>query len=364
MTGLEKISLLPTGIGSMPHQNATDAVDFLAQSVNQFFVWPQLPKISRSEDMTAQYSEGLPGLIYDAENDRYYIDSAKDEFYVALEEFMIDYETIVEQEDMQPLTKYAISPRCASALPYWLEKVKEINPIALKGQVTGPFTYATSIIDQQKKCAFYDETLKETIEKFLALKALWQLQEFKKVAPDALYVISLDEPTISQYGSSAFMTVQKKDIVDSLNAVADVIHKFGGISFTHCCGNTDWSLVTSSHVQILNFDAYNFADSILLYPADIKKFLERNGMLAWGLIPTLDPDQVKEASADNVIEIFEKTIAGLVEKGLDESKIIKQSIITPSCGTGSLDVDLAEGAITLTKQVSNILRSKYSIQCL
>lgn len=359
MKTIQKLTLLSTGIGSLPHKDFSEALELLAKSFKEIFVWPQLPAISRSEDMFMQFSKALPGLLYDEEEDRYYVNTNSEEYFNDLEEFMIDYESIIEEGNLEALDKYGLSPEYSCAFEPWLKMAEKLQPPFLKGQITGPFTYSTTLTDHNKKCAYYDETLKETLEKFLILKALWQIEQFKKVCPDSGYIISLDEPTISQYGSSAFLTVQKNDIVESLNTVADMIHKNGAISFTHCCGKTDWSIITSSRVQIMNFDAYNFSDSILLYPEDIKNYIDRGGVLAWGLVPTLDPDQVEVANLNAVVDIFDKTVSQLVKKGLDQEKIIRQSIITPACGTGILSVELAEKAIMLSSDVARSLRSKY-----
>lgn len=356
MKSIQNLALLPTGIGSLPHEDTEKAIDFLCTHFKDIIVWPQLPKASHLEGMFLQYCEGFPGLIYDKDDDRFYVDTESDTFFEELEVLMLDYEEIIEEGNLDLLQKYEISSDRSSAFRPWLEKVKNDKPVAVKGQITGPFTFATTLADQNKKCAFYDDTLRETVEKFLTLKALWQLEEYKKVFSECQYIMSIDEPTISQYGSSAFLTVTKEDLISTMNNVADVIHKFGGISFTHCCGKTDWSIVTSSNVQILNFDAYNFADSILLYPEDIKQFINRDGILAWGLVPTLDTNQVIEANKDNVIQILDKTIDGLVEKGLDKDELISHSMVTPSCGTGSLSVELAEKALALIVEISDELK--------
>jgi methionine synthase II (cobalamin-independent) len=350
---------MSTAIGSLPHKDARKALKLIEEAFKNISVWPQLPAKSRLEDMTAQYIQGLPGCQQDQESGRYYIDTTRDEFYLEVEEFIQDYETIITEKDLSQIDKYAITSEHASALGLWLDIVQKTKPEALKGQITGPFTYATSIVDQENRCAFYDDSLREIIEKFLALKALWQIEQFKKVCPDAIYIMSLDEPTISQYGSTAFMTVQKNDIISSFNFIAEVIHNAGSISFIHCCGNTDWSVVTSSDIKFLNFDAYNFADSIALYPENIAEFIEKGNFIAWGLVPTLDPEQVKEMTKEKAIDIFEKTIDKLACKGVNKEKLIRQSIITPACGTGSLSEELAEFSLRLTSDVAAILRSKY-----
>ncbi len=90
-------------------------------------------------------------------------------------------------------------------IPYFLKRLKETKPKYVKGQVTGPFTFGTSLVDREKKCVFYDETLKEICIKGLTLKALWLMKKFKEASPDSTPIIFMDEPTISQYGTSALL---------------------------------------------------------------------------------------------------------------------------------------------------------------
>lgn len=360
MKTLNKLSFLATGIGSMPHSSINDALDITFKGFADMPVWPQLPALSKFEDMTLQYSSDLPGLVFDEEENRYFVDSSSEDFYEKLESFLLDYEEIVENKNLESLSKYNISETYSRSIRPWLERVAKMQPIALKGQIIGPFTYCNTLTDVDKKNVYYDETLKEMVEKFLTIKALWQLEQFKKVCPNSTYIISIDEPSVSQYGSSAFLTVEKDDIITSINNVSDVITSFGALTSVHCCGKTDWSIITSSNVNILSFDAYNFSDSIALYPQDIKNFLDRDGIIAWGLVPTVDPSQIESVTIDQLLKIFEKTKSLLVEKGVSESKIIVQSIITPSCGTGSLSTDLSEKSIYITGELSKILRSKYS----
>ena len=66
-------------------------------------------------------------------------------------------------------------------LPLFFERIKESKPVAIKGQITGPFTYGTSLVDREKRCAYYDDTLKEIMIKGLTLKALWQVKMFKEI---------------------------------------------------------------------------------------------------------------------------------------------------------------------------------------
>jgi methionine synthase II (cobalamin-independent) len=355
----EKLSLHATAIGSLPHDNPGNALDLIFDKLPDFPIWPQLSKVSPQEDMIIQYTENIPGIVYDKADNRWYFDVEKEDFYEKLEELFLDYESIVTEGNLESLDKYAISKDFSSTIPLYLKKIVQTKPLALKGQITGPFTWGTSLVDRDKKCAFYDETLREVIVKGLTLKALWQIVQFKKHSPQSIPVIFLDEPTMSQFGTSAFITVSKEDIIGCISEISSVLRRFGAIVGIHCCGKTDWSLVMDCNIDIINFDAFFFAENLSLYSADVEKFLKKGGFIAWGIVPTLDIDSLKTSSAESLAEKFEYAKNLLVKKGIDEELIIKSSIITPTCGAGGLNLQLASLAIDYLQQIEKILKDKY-----
>ena len=352
------MSFLATAVGSLPHDNPENALDLIFKNLPEFPVWPQLSHVNPKEDMIIQYTQEIPGIVYDKDENCWYMDQNSDEFYEKLEEFYIDYENIVNEKQFDLLDKYGISGEFSSAFPVFLDKLKNNTSIAVKGQITGPFTYGTSILDREKRCAFYDETSRDILIKGLTLKGLWQIKKFREAAPNSIPVIFMDEPSISQYGSSAFITISKEDITGSISEIASILKENGAVVGVHCCGKTDWSLVTESNVDILNFDALNFAQSLGLYSREIEAFLNKGGYIAWGVVPTLDEEALKTATLDGLIEQFNIAKSFLINKGINEDLINKSSIITPTCGAGSLSVELATKALELTSGISKILRRK------
>lgn len=360
-TGLkEKISLTATAVGSLPHKNPQEAIDFIFKYIPDMPDWPQLSQVSAKEDMLNQYGENIPGIEFDENDQKWYLDAENTDFYEKLEEFFMDYESIIGENNFDLLEKYAISKENSSVIRLFFDKLKETRPKFAKGQVIGPFTWGTSLVDRQKKCSFYDETLRDVIIKGLTLKALWQVNEIKKATPETTPVIFLDEPTMSQFGTSAFITVSKEDIINSINEIADILKSNGAIVGMHCCGKTDWSNVMECNLDVINFDSFFFGDTLSLYSEQLKAFLEKGGMVAWGVIPTLDEPSLEKATVENLIKKFEHAKELLVQKGIDEEQIINQSIITPSCGAGYLPLNMAEKAFKLMAEVSLELQKKYS----
>ena len=80
--------------------------------------------------------------------------------------------------------------------------------------------------------------------------------------------------------------MQREDVVALLKEVIDAVHADSGLAGIHCCGNTEWSILIDAGVDIVNFDAFEFGETIAMYGKAVKEHLQRGGMLAWGVVPT------------------------------------------------------------------------------
>ena len=358
---MSKLSLAATAIGSLPHNNAKEATELIWREFKDVPFWPQLSQVSPLEDMIIQYSQNIPGMSVNLEEQTFVFNANSDEFFEQLEEFYLDYDEIVEQGNLEKLDKYGITQPYSSSIDLFCTELKDKKYDFAKGHITGPFTWGTSISDTEGKCIFYDETYRDIEIKALTLKALWQIKKFKEVNPNVTPIIFMDEPTMSQFGTSAFITIQENDIVDSLKQVASILQKNGALVGVHCCGKTDWNIVLKSGIDIMNFDTYSFAKSITVYSDTINDFIKNGGYVAWGIVPTLDQDALIASTKESLLERLENCIDMLSEKGIDKNLLLKSSIITPSCGAGCLTIELAQKAMTLVNEISKELKSKYEV---
>jgi methionine synthase II (cobalamin-independent) len=174
-------------------------------------------------------------------------------------------------------------------------------------------------------------------------------KRFNELFPGTPTIIFFDEPSLSSFGS-AFSGLNREDVIHSLNECFDAVKGFKGI---HCCGNTDWSVLLSTNVDILSFDAYGYLGTLSLYPKELKTFLERGGLLAWGIVPT--SEAILKEDAESLFNRFKEEVKILSKKGIDPA-LLQRAILTPSCGTASLPIHLAERACELTAEVSKRLR--------
>ena len=340
-------------IGSLPYNNPQDAIKVVEKYFSSIPFWPQLAKVSKNEDMTFQFLEGMPSFFI---SEDFKFNTEDEKFYKDLEQFFLDYEEIIENNNEDLLEKYSITEDFSSTFKPFLELAK--NATLAKGQVVGPFTLATTLTDKGGRCAIYDDTLKEIIVKTLTLKALWQINQIKKVG--ATPIIFIDEPSISQLGTSAYLTISQDDVVEMLKEISDAIKSHGALSAIHCCGKCDWSAPIKTGINIISLDAFAYAQNLSIFHKDVEKFLKNGGKIAWGVVPTLDKEALENANLETVIDKFDKSVNYLTKKGINEKLIIENSYVTPSCGAGSLSIELAEKAMQLTKELSENLKARYN----
>lgn len=357
MNQLSNLKLQALAIGSLPHNTVESAMEVVKKDFSEIPFYPQLSNINRNEDMTIQFLEGLPSFL--PSNESFEIDTESEKFFEDLESFFTDYEEIIADTDTEILEKYAISKEFSSTFPEFEKIIKNTKPQYAKAQIIGPFTLAAMLTDQNGINAIFDETLREIVVKLLTLKVLWQIKHIKQANPTTIPIIFMDEPTLSQLGTSAYLTISEKDVVDMLAEISEIIHQNGGISAIHCCGKCDWTILIKAKVDIINFDAFAFSEHLGLFAQAIDKFLQDGGKLAWGLVPTLDVEALKNITLADLIKDFGQGIKYLTNKGIDEKLIIDNSLITSSCGAGSLSVELAQKAMDLVFELSNELRKRF-----
>jgi methionine synthase II (cobalamin-independent) len=335
---------LPTIIGSMPHTAPQEACALISRFLKDIPAWPQLPKRSFREQMCAQYSEGFPGVAI--EGGRIYVDRSKD-IQKPLEEL---YTAYLENK----IDKYPISPDYAAGLNVFLSQ-PGLSPLAVKGQITGPLTWGLTVNDENGQAIIHDEILGDAVPRFLRLKAAWQEKELGKISRNTITFV--DEPYMAAYGSStsagAFSSPEK--IVNLLN---EVFAGISGLKGIHCCGNTDWSVLLKTNLDILSFDAYNYAQSLSLYPAEVKKFLDKGGAVAWGIIPNNEDSLAKESVA-SLQDRFEEAMAPFTRNGVRFKELVAQSLLTPSCGLALLSEEAAARVLELLTELSQNIRKRY-----
>jgi methionine synthase II (cobalamin-independent) len=350
---------LATTIGSLPHTDPVRGTALMFASVPEIPTWVQFPKRAFHENMMIQFTERMPGLV--EENERVYFDTAAPDLTERLTDFYARYLAATEGGDATALDTFGLSPEYAAGFGEFVAQLpKQPRPVALKGQVTGPFTLGTNLSDQNRRCAYYDETLRDMIVKTVALRSLWQIARLKPFC--SLVLIFLDEPSLLGFGSQTFITVSREDVIRDINEAVTAIHTQGALAGVHCEANTDWSLLMETDLDILDFDAYDHMQAITLYPAELRTFLARGGSLGWGIVPTLDREAAARETLPSLLARLDEGMERLMQKGIERELLLRRALITPSCGMGGvLTEPLAERVLGLLRQLSLTLREQHGL---
>ncbi len=351
---------LATTIGSLPHTDVASGTALMFKSTPEIASWVQFPKRNRYENMMMQFTEGMPALVQDG--DRTYFSTSINDFPEQLTSFYERYLAVIEDENSDALENFRLSRQYAVGFSEFVARLpKQITlgrTIMLKGQVTGPFTLGTNLLDQNGRCSYYDDHLRDVIVKTIVLKALWQVARLSEFGLPVM--IFLDEPSLLGFGKQTFITISREDVIKDINEVVEAIHSHGGLAGIHCREDSVWSWLMETDLDILDFDAYAHMQGITLYPTELGKFFDRGGCLGWGVVPTLDREAAAAETIPSLIDRFEEGVHLLVSKGFDRDQLLQRALITPSCGAGGvLTVPLAERVLELLCGLSIALRKRY-----
>ena len=335
---LPNFGFTATGIGSVPFLEVETTCKEIIGLFPHMPYWPQFVKRSYLEDMSVQYSEGLPLLEVNEEKRALSVSHTGERE----SELVAFYERFFSGD----IESFAISEAYAPglyALVAFLDESNSDQESYVKGQTVGPITFTSGILGLDGKPIIHDPELSEAMVRGLAIKALWQVRMLEKSGRRP--VIFLDEPSLSGFGS-AFSSIQRHDVVDMLQMMISYLKDHSDcLVGIHCCGNTDWSMIMSAGPDIINFDAFEFMDHFLLYPDEIAGFFRGGGAIAWGIVPTSG-----FTGNESVTDLLRKVSEGskkLQKTGISPEAIIRGSIFTPSCGMGSMTPTHARSAMNL-----------------
>ncbi|MDY6934999.1 MAG: hypothetical protein SVZ03_12365 [Spirochaetota bacterium] len=333
-------NLLTTAMAVMPHRDIEQALE-LALIMDIPF-WPQLPHLSYYEDMYVQASEHFPGIM---------IDIQKRSICFSMDKFIEEYEETFAHYDE---TEYFdISKEYSSVYHRFLELDLSDRP-AIRGQLEGPISFGFNVLDQDNRPILYDDTIRPIMLEIMSKRINAQLNRLKKKNANAFMYI--DEPGL-QFIFNAMSGYNDIKAHDDIEAFLCSIERPRGI---HLCGNPDWDFLLRLDLDILSLDVYTNSEVFVQYAPSIKRFLDRGGIISWGIVPTNIEPFEREG-----IDSLEKKITdiwnNLDQVGIDRQFLISKSLLSPAtcCLINPDGEKTVEKAFSLVKQLSLQLRDKY-----
>ena len=335
-------NLLTTAMAVMPHRNVDRALA-LALSMDVPF-WPQLPVFSYYEDMYVQASEHFPGIVLDMEKRtlRFSIDKFMNEFEEAIAHF--------------PEPEYFEISDTYSAVYSRFLKLDLSDRPAIRGQLEGPISFGFNVVDQDDRPILFDDTIRPFLLEFMAKRANVQLNRLKKRNPNAFMYI--DEPGL-QFVFSGMAGYGDRAAHADMELFFSMIERPRGV---HLCGNPDWDFLLGMDIDILSLDVHTNAEVFGCYQASIRKFLERGGVLVWGIVPTnVEPfEQENIGSLKHRLEHLWKIIE---KSGIDLELLLSRSMLSPAtcCLINPDGEKTVEKAFGMVRKLSSELRAKYGL---
>ena len=335
-------NLLTTAMAVMPQTDVQEALA-LALSLDIPF-WPQLPNLNYHEDMYVQAAEHFPGILLDM--DKRTLRFSMDKFISEFEEVMAHFE---EPELFDISADYSV-------VYHEFLSLDLSDRYAIRGQLEGPVSFGFNILDQDDRPILFDDTIRPFMFEFLAKRINVQLEKLQKRNPNAFMFV--DEPGL-QFIFSAMSGYDDNKAKQDLDNFFAMVEKPRGI---HLCGNPDWDFLLNLDLDILSLDIYTNADIFASCTGSIKKFLDRGGVLVWGIVPTGYEAYEKESMGFLAMKL-EGIWKHLSRKGVDLERLVAQSLLSPAtCCLVNPDKGKTVGnAFAMVNELSTMLREKYIV---
>ena len=335
-------NLLTTAMAVMPYKDVERALE-IALSLDVPF-WPQLPLYSYFEDMYVQASEHFPGVLLDVGKRSLRFSMGK--FISEIDQVMAHFE---EPEYFDVSKTYSV------VYHRFLDIDLSERP-AIRGQLEGPISFGFNVKDQDDRPILFNDTVRQFMLEFMAKRINVQLHRLKQMNSNAFMFV--DEPGLQCLFSGMTGYADQAARVDMENFFS-LLERPRGI---HLCGNPDWDFLLGLDLDILSLDVYTNGEVFIGYAPAIRRFLDRGGVLVWGVVPT----NFEPFNNEN-IDSLEKRITDLwnllSQKGIDLTFLLSRSLVSPAtCCLVNLDREkTVEKAFQIIKELSLRLREKFKL---
>lgn len=325
MTHLRLPIGLASAVGSLPHDDVSQAVDFALDLQPRLPAAPSLPRLAPVEGMIPQAAWGIAGV------------QVLPDGSLLVDEAAVDPDAPLEGslDDAEPFASLraflvAIAGRQA---PYKL-------------QLTGPVSLGLALhavgVPADRAFAVARRAVTTRVHELLGAALL--------AAPDATPLVFLDEPGLTAALEPGF-PLGVHDTLDLVSSVLAVVEG-GAVAGLHCCGRADWPAVLQAGPQMLSLPVDAGAAE---HPGAFADFLERGGWVAWGAVPTDRP------LGDSAEILWRRLVAeweALADAGCDPRGLIEQALVTPACGLVGLDVAQAAHVLDLTNHLGRRVEAR------
>jgi hypothetical protein len=335
-------NLLTTAMAVMPHTDINQALE-TALTLDIPY-WPQLPRLSYYEDMYVQASEHFPGILLDIDNQK---------LSFSMDKFLSEFEMTMARFDEPDF--FDISPEYSTVYHRFLELDLAHRP-AIRGQLEGPISFGMNVLDENKRPILFDDTIRPFMFEFMSKRINVQLQRLKRLNPNAFMFV--DEPGL-QFLFSALSGYDSTAAREDMALFFSMLERPCGV---HLCGNPDWDFLLGLDMDVLSLDVYLNGEIFSAYAGAIRRFLDRGGVIVWGMVPT-NFEPFEKESTDALQDRLTNLWQLLSRKGIDTDFLLSKSLLSPAtCCLVNPDMEkTVESAFEVVRRLSARLREKYRL---
>lgn len=315
---------LSTGIGSLPHCDPTEAVEFVLRHSARLPSAPSLPARSRREGMIARAASGISGI------------NVGDDGSLTIDDRAIDPEADVDPD---------FGGDAFVGLRAFLNAVSDrVGPI--KVSMTGPVTLAVAL----DAAGIRSELAAKVAGEAVRQQARALVRYVQRRVPQAQIVLFIDEPSLGSLMEPGF-PIPAEDAIDLVSGALAAVES-DAITGLHCCTRADWRLALQAGPNILSFP---LGAGIETAGATVADFVDRGGWLAWGAVPTDGP---LGSTITRQWRQLSESWTELTEFGCDPARLRIQAMITPMCGLSHHGVTQAERVMDFTTRLAGRLHDQ------
>jgi hypothetical protein len=337
-------NLLTTAMAIMPHRNVNRALE-LVLSLDVPF-WPQLPHLNYYEDMYVQASEHFPGIVLDLE---------KRTVRFSMEKFISEFEETMAHFNEPEY--FDVSETYSAVYNRFLDLDLSDRP-AIRGQLEGPISFGFHVLDQDDRPILFNDTIRPFIIEFMAKRVNVQMNRLKNLNANAFMFI--DEPGL-QFLFSALSGYGDVAAKGDMEVFFSLVERPRGI---HLCGNPDWDFLLGLDLDILSLDVYSNGEVFVAYAQSIRRFLDRGGVIVWGIVPT-NFEPFEKENLDSLEKRLTQLWTFLANEGIDRQFLLSRSMLSPAtcCLVNPDGGKTVEKAFKMIQELSLRLREKERLLC-
>lgn len=314
------------GIGSLPHRDVTAGVEF-ALRVTGVPTIPSLPRRSPAEGLTVQGLLGIEGVTVGQYGSVGFDVTAVDPSAPVV--------TDVQHDAFGTFRAFlAAAPGRVSAV---------------KWQLVGPVTLGMALI----RGGVPLDTAFEVAVRAVRSHLVHLLDAVDAALPGVDQVVFVDEPDLADLSDDAddAFPIAPDTAADLVSGALAAVET-RAVSGLHVCGEPDWATLIATGPQILSVPV---RASVVHAAGHLARYLDTGGVVAWGAVSTDGPiSTTVERPWRQLSDLW----CQLVERGCDQVKLRRQSLVSPECGLGMHTPAVAERVFRVNDELGGRVRDQ------